>query len=73
MAINKPAKAHKDRKANKLGGASQLKSAVRALGGDDQDLELLQGIGSDEETAKSGKKGTGKAQVGLIRLFRIEN
>ncbi|KAG8696348.1 hypothetical protein FRC09_008568 [Ceratobasidium sp. 395] len=55
MAITKPAKSPKDRKL-KSTNAAQLKGAVRALGGDDQDLELLAGIESDGEEPSGGKK-----------------
>ncbi|QRW12798.1 ribosome biogenesis protein [Ceratobasidium sp. AG-Ba] len=60
MAITKPAKVNKGRK-QKFDTSSQLKGAVRALGGDDQDLELLAGIESDGE-ASGTKKVTGKSQ-----------
>ncbi|QRV84166.1 O-FucT domain protein [Ceratobasidium sp. AG-Ba] len=60
MAITKPAKVNKGRK-QKFDTSSQLKGAVRALGGDDQDLELLAGIESDDE-ASGTKKVTGKSQ-----------
>ncbi|KAG9079028.1 hypothetical protein FRC06_007991, partial [Ceratobasidium sp. 370] len=60
MVIKKPAKANKDRK-RKLGSAAQLKGAVRALGGDEQDLELLAGVESDEEPS-GGKKNGAKSQ-----------
>ncbi|KAG8689683.1 hypothetical protein FRC08_010818, partial [Ceratobasidium sp. 394] len=60
MAITKPAKANKDRK-RKSGSTAQLKGAVRALGGDQQDLELLAGVESDDEPS-GGKKNGAKAQ-----------
>ncbi|QRV98202.1 ribosome biogenesis protein [Ceratobasidium sp. AG-Ba] len=60
MAITKPAKGNKGRK-QKFDTSSQLKGALRALGGDDQDLELLAGIESDGE-ASGTKKITGKSQ-----------
>ncbi|KAG8743453.1 hypothetical protein FRC10_012033 [Ceratobasidium sp. 414] len=63
MAITKPAKAHKDRKQRWDSGA-QLKGAVRALGGDEQDLELLAGVESDEEPS-GGKKSGAKSQSKL--------
>ncbi|KAG8745747.1 hypothetical protein FRC12_014476 [Ceratobasidium sp. 428] len=64
MAITKPAKSPKDRKLNSS-NAAQLKGAVRALGGDDQDLELLAGIESDGEEPSGGKKNVAKSQASV--------
>ncbi|KAG9113369.1 hypothetical protein FRC07_007786, partial [Ceratobasidium sp. 392] len=64
MAITKPAKARKDRKP-KSSSVSELKGAVQALGGDDQDLELLAGIESDGGEPSVGNKNGGKSQSKL--------
>ncbi|CAE7156024.1 unnamed protein product [Rhizoctonia solani] len=63
MAPTKPTKSIKSKKAGNKSHASQLKDAVRALGGDDGDIQLLQGIDSDDDRAV-GNKGS-KAQSGL--------
>ncbi|KAG8684601.1 hypothetical protein FRC08_013612, partial [Ceratobasidium sp. 394] len=60
MAITKPAKANKGRK-RESGSTAQLKGAVRALGGDEKDLELLAGVESDDEP-RGGKKNGAKSQ-----------
>jgi hypothetical protein len=63
MAITKPGKTNKGRKRNS--DTTQLKGAVRALGGDEQDIELLRGIESDEEAASGSKKNGAKGQVSV--------
>jgi len=40
------------------GISDQLRQAVKDLGGDDEDLELIQGIDDDEEEEVASKKGT---------------
>ncbi|CAE6412353.1 unnamed protein product [Rhizoctonia solani] len=63
MAPTKPAKAVKSKKAGNKSNGSQLKEAVRALGGDDGDIQLLQGIDSDDGGAVN--KGGNKEKNGL--------
>ncbi|KAG8733763.1 hypothetical protein FRC11_002832 [Ceratobasidium sp. 423] len=62
MAPTKPAKALKSKKVGNKTNGSQLKEAVRALGGDDGDIQLLQGVDSDDGGAMSNKNG-GKEQI----------
>jgi hypothetical protein len=65
MAPSKPLKAKKFGKSVKLTSGSQLKEAVHALGGDEQDVELLRGIESDED-APANNKTESKGQVSVI-------
>ncbi|KEP55612.1 putative ribosome biogenesis protein MAK21 [Rhizoctonia solani 123E] len=58
MAPTKPTKSIKSKKAGNKSHGSQLKEAVRALGGDDGDIQLLQGIDSDDDRAVSNKGGS---------------
>jgi len=57
------------RKSTNGKSKDDLRSAVRSLGGDDADLELLKGVESDNEEAagKKGKKGKGKAGAAEVR------
>ncbi|KAJ1306210.1 hypothetical protein OPQ81_010918 [Rhizoctonia solani] len=64
MAPVKPAKVVKSKKAGNKGNSLQLKEAVRALGGDDGDVELLKGIDSDDDGAVNNE-GWGREQNGL--------
>ncbi|ELU42136.1 ribosome biogenesis protein [Rhizoctonia solani AG-1 IA] len=56
MAPTKPTKATK--KTGNKANQSQLKEAVRALGGDDGDIQLLRGVDSDDDGAVSSKSGS---------------
>ena len=53
--------------------SDELRQAVKDLGGDDEDLELMEGIDEDEEdsTPLTGAKGKGKApdEVSVIVLL----
>ncbi|KAF8706767.1 CBF protein, partial [Rhizoctonia solani] len=62
MAPTKPTKATK--KTGNKANQSQLKEAVRALGGDDGDIQLLRGVDSDDDEAVSSKSGS-KEKNGL--------
>ncbi|KAH7334921.1 CBF/Mak21 family-domain-containing protein [Rhizoctonia solani] len=63
MAPTKPVKAVKSKKTGNKSNGSQLKEAVRALGGDDGDIQLLQGVDSDDDGAAN--KGGSKVKNGL--------
>ncbi|CAE6415012.1 unnamed protein product [Rhizoctonia solani] len=64
MAPTKPAKVVKSKKAGNKTSGSQLNDAVRALGGDDGDIQLLQGVDSDDDGPVSNKNGS-KEKGGL--------
>ncbi|CAE6417516.1 unnamed protein product [Rhizoctonia solani] len=64
MAPTKPTKSIKSRKTGNKNHGPQLKEAVRALGGDDGDIQLLKGIDSDDD-GPVGSKGGAKEQNGL--------
>ncbi|CUA71720.1 Ribosome biogenesis protein MAK21 [Rhizoctonia solani] len=64
MAPTKPTKSIKSKKTRNKNHGPQLKEAVRALGGDDGDIQLLKGIDSDDGGPVSSKGGS-KEQNGL--------
>ncbi|CEL56534.1 putative protein C4F10,09c OS=Schizosaccharomyces pombe (strain 972 / ATCC 24843) GN=SPAC4F10.09c PE=1 SV=1 [Rhizoctonia solani AG-1 IB] len=63
MAPTKPIKSTRSKKIGTKSNQSQLKEAVRALGGDDGDIQLLRGVDSDDEAVSN--KGERKEQNGL--------
>lgn len=65
MAPTKPTKSKKFSNSAKNNSRSQFKNAVRALGGDEDDVELLRGIESDEDEAVNAKVG-GKGQASIV-------
>lgn len=61
-------KAGKPAKASTSKISDELRKAVKDLGGDDSDLELIAGVDSDDESPQEASKGNGMSEVGYSTL-----